>query len=324
MSKLAEDIRNSVQRSKGKESIIFFDQSVVECDLISTQNISIDQILGGGMPLGRSVEIFGEEGSGKTTLALHLLSEAQRQKGIALMVDVEHSLNLEYAKEIGINLKDFLFSQPSSGEEAFEIIYEVIKEKMKVDQSNPLVIVLDSVAALLPKEEVIAEIGDYKISPVAKLMSQSLRRISGIVKRSNTLLIFLNQMRTKINTFYGGITTSYSTGGKALKFYASIRVSLKTGKILKIGGDQVGQMIKVETKKNKLYPPFQETEIRLIWGKGIDPMFSLVMEAINQKIIKKKGSWFLYEDIKVQGFEMLIKEIGQDKMEKIRKEIKCN
>lgn len=309
---LAIKIGKKIKKQRGEESIIFLqDDSSIDCERISTQCVVLDKILGGGMPLSRIVEVYGEEGCGKTTLALHILSEAQRLGGVSVLLDLEHSIDPRYAKAIGVNLGQLLFSQPNSGEEAFEIIYDIMHNAME-EKVKPLVIVLDSVAALVAREELTGEIGDLKISPVARLMSQSLRRIAGIVKKSGCLLVFTNQMRQKINTMWGRGSGSYSAGGKALKFYASVRLSLYSSKNLVKGGKQIGQTVKVRTTKNKTFPPFQETEFRLIWGMGIDGVYSLVSLGMEKGLIEKSGAWYQFEDFKAQGIEVFTEKIALD------------
>ena len=269
----------------------------VDVDVIPTGSISLDLALGvGGVPRGRVIEIFGPESSGKTTLALHILAEAQKQKGVGAFVDAEHALDPDYAKKIGVNIDDLLISQPDSGEQALQIVESLVKSG-EVD-----VIVVDSVAALVPQAEIAGEMGEFQIGLQARLMSQSLRKLSGIIAKTKTVLIFLNQLRMKIGIMFGNPETT--SGGLALKFYASVRIDLRRIAQIKQRDEIIGSRIKAKIVKNKVAAPFKTTEFDILYNEGISYLSDILNTGIKLEIIKKAGSWLQFEDIKLgQGVE---------------------
>jgi len=265
---------------------------------IPTGSLSLDIALGGqGMPKGRIVEIFGPESSGKTTLALHVVANAQRAGGIAAFVDAEHALDPAWAKKVGVQLDSLLVSQPGSGEEAMRITEMLIRSNA-VD-----VIIVDSVAALVPKQELEGDIGDSHVGLQARLMSQAMRKLTGAIAKSKTCVIFINQIREKVGVMYGN--PEVTTGGRALKFYSSIRLDVRRkGQPIKKGDQPIANVVRVKVTKNKLAPPFREAELELYFGRGIDPVADLVTVAADQGVIQKSGSWFSYGDIRLgQGKE---------------------
>ncbi len=269
----------------------------VDIDVISTGAISLDLALGvGGVPRGRVIEIFGPESSGKTTLALHILAEAQKKGGNTAFVDAEHALDPDYAKRIGVNVDELLISQPDSGEQALQIVETLIRSG-KVDA-----IVIDSVAALTPKAEIAGEMGEFQIGLQARLMSQALRKLSGIVAKTKTSVIFLNQTRMKIGVLWGNPETT--PGGLALKFYASVRIDLRRIAQVKQGDQIIGSRVRAKIVKNKVAAPFKTTEFDIYYNEGISFVADLVNTGLKQGVIKKAGSWLQYENTKLgQGME---------------------
>ncbi|MDP3991071.1 MAG: recombinase RecA [Candidatus Nealsonbacteria bacterium] len=269
----------------------------VDIDVIPTGAISLDLALGvGGVPRGRVIEIFGSESTGKTTLALHILAEAQKKGGIAAFVDAEHALDPDYAQRIGVNVDEILISQPDSGEQALQIVETLIRSS-KVD-----VIVIDSVAALTPKAEIAGEIGDQHIGLQARLMSAALRKLASIVNKTKTSVIFLNQTRMKIGVFWGSPITT--PGGLALKFYASVRIELKRIAQIKQGDEIIGSRIKAKIVKNKVAAPFKTAEFDVYYNEGISYFGDMLNTGLKLGLIKKSGSWLQYENIKLgQGVE---------------------
>lgn len=302
-------VQNIRKQRKSKEALMLLVDSALDCPRISTQCMLLDDILGGGMPLGRVVEIYGNEGSGKTTVALHLLASAQEAGGIGVMIDVEHALRPEYARCIVPDYKNLIFSQPDSGDEALGIAQDIMLEKAKLAKTKPLVIVVDSVAALASQKELDGELTDTHISPVARLLSESLRRLKGVISRTQTLFVFTNQMRETI-----GEWNKYpkSTGGRALKFYATIRLEVQTGRKLRKGDEIIGQVVHARVAKNKTYPPFKKTEFRLMYSVGIDRVHSLFVVAVGRDIIKKSGSWFEYGRFKAQGENAFLEKMAKE------------
>lgn len=269
----------------------------VDVDVIPTGSISLDMALGvAGVPRGRVVEIYGPESSGKTTLAMHICAEAQKQGGVAAFVDAEHALDPDYAKKIGVNVDDLLISQPDSGEQALQIVETLVKSG-EVD-----VIVVDSVAALVPQAEIAGEMGEFQIGLQARLMSQALRKLSGIISKTKTVVVFLNQTRMKIGILFGNPETT--PGGMALKFYASVRIDLRRAAQIKKGEDIVGNRVKAKIVKNKVAAPFKTTEFDIYYNEGISKLADLINTGLKLEIIKKAGSWLQFEDTKLgQGMD---------------------
>ena len=269
----------------------------VDVDVIPTGALSLDLVLGvGGIPRGRVIEIYGPEMSGKTTLALHILAEAQKRGGVGAFVDAEHALDPDYAKRIGVNIDDLLISQPDSGEQALQIV-ETLVRSGQVD-----VIVIDSVAALVPKAEIAGEMGEFQIGLQARLMSQALRKLSGIVSKTKTVVIFLNQTRMKIGIRFGNPETT--PGGLALKFYSSVRVDLRRIAQIKHGDEIIGNRIKAKIVKNKVAAPFKTTEFDIYYNEGISKWADVINTGLRYGVIKKSGSWLQYENKKLgQGME---------------------
>ena len=288
-----------IDRQFGKGSIMRLgnDRPNISENIISTGCLSLDVALGvGGVPRGRIVEIYGPESGGKTTLALHIVAEAQKNSGYAAFVDVEHSLDPEYAKALGVNTEDLLVSQPDTGEQALEITETLVR-------SGALdVIVLDSVAALVPKAELDGDMGDSHMGLQARLMSQALRKLTGTVSRSNTCVLFINQIREKIGIMFGNPETT--PGGRALKFYSSQRLEIRRITTIKNGTDPVGNRVRVKVVKNKVAPPFKMAEFDIMYGQGISYIGDVLDLAVTGDIVQKMGAWYAYKDEKIgQGRE---------------------
>lgn len=305
-SRIVKDVR---KQRKSKGDIMLLKEGAIDCPRITTQCAILDAILGGGMPLGRIVEIYGNEGSGKTTVALHLLAAAQEIGGVAAMIDVEHALRPSYAETIVPDYANLMFSQPNSGEQALEIAQQIMEVKTKLAKTKPLVIVVDSAAALASERELAGELSDHHYAPVAVLLSQSLRRMRGVIGQTQTLFIFTNQVREGIGPFSG---PPKSTGGRALKFYSTIRLEVKVGKKLRKNDEFIGQMVKARVAKNKTYPPFKEAEFRLIYNQGIDIVHSLFTVALANSVVVKNGSWYEFGRFKAQGVNAFVEKLRED------------
>ena len=280
---------SNIERAHGKGAVMRLgDTSRAPIDVIATGAIALDVALGiGGLPRGRIIEIYGPESSGKTTVALHAVANAQRAGGIAAFIDAEHALDPEYAKALGVDTDELLVAQPDTGEQALEIADMLIRSGA-ID-----ILVIDSVAALVPRAEIEGEMGDSHVGLQARLMSQALRKITGALTTSGTTAIFINQLREKIGVFFGSPETT--TGGKALKFYASVRLDVRRIETLKDGQDAVGNRTRVKVVKNKVAPPFKQAEFDIMWGQGISREGSLIDIGVEQGIVRKAGAWYTYD-----------------------------
>jgi recombination protein RecA len=314
---------SQIEKQFGKGSIMRMGTkgAVIPVDSIPTGSISMDFALGiGGVPRGRVVEIYGPESSGKTTLALQIIAQAQKLGGMAAFVDAEHALDATYAKKLGVDLENLLVSQPDNGEQALEIV-EVLVRSGGVD-----VVVVDSVAALVPRAEIEGEMGEAQMGLQARLMSQALRKLTGVVSKSKTCLVFINQLREKIGVMFGNPETT--TGGRALKFYASVRVDIRRVASIKDGDSIIGGRTRVKIVKNKVAPPFREAEFDILYGEGISREGDLLDLAVDRKIVDKSGTWFAYSGDRLgQGRENAKQflrdnpEITQAIEDRLRKEL---
>ena len=319
--KALEVAMNQIEKQFGKGSVMKLGEfKAMEVEAIPTGALSLDIALGiGGVPRGRIIEVFGPESSGKTTLALHIIAEAQKTGGEAAFIDAEHALDPVYAKKLGVDIDNLIVSQPDTGEQALEITEALVR-------SGALdVIVVDSVAALVPKAEIDGEMGDSHMGLQARLMSQALRKLAGAINKSKTVLIFINQLREKIGVMFGNPETT--TGGRALKFYASVRMDIRKTEMLKQDGQVIGNRVRVKVIKNKVAPPFREAEFDVMYGKGISKVGNILDMAVNLDIVEKSGAWFSYNGQRIsQGRENAKRYLEEhpDVMDEIEKKVRDN
>ena len=318
--KALETAMQQIEKMYGKGSIMRYGaESTLNVEAIPTGSLSLDLALGiGGLPRGRIVEIYGPESSGKTTLALHVLAEAQKMGGEVAFVDAEHALDPTYAKALGVNVEDLLISQPDTGEQALEIT-EALVRSGAID-----VVVVDSVAALVPRAEIEGEMGDSFVGLHARLMSQALRKLTGVINKTNSIVIFINQLREKVGVMYGN--PEVTTGGRALKFYASVRIDVRRIETLKNGTEMIGNRTRAKVVKNKVAPPFREAEFDIMYGEGISKIGEIVDLGVKLEIIDKAGAWFTVDGQRVQGRDA-VKEYLRNNPEvcdKIEQEIRAN
>ena len=299
----------AIEKNFGKGSIMRMgDETIENVEVIPTGSLSLDAALGvGGYPKGRIIEIYGPESSGKTTLAIHAIAEAQKQGGTAAFIDAEHAFDRFYAEKLGVNVSELLMSQPDNGEQALEIADQLIRSSA-ID-----IIVIDSVAALTPKAEIEGDMGDNKVGLQARLMSQALRKITANVAKTKTTCIFINQLREKIGVMFGNPETT--TGGNALKFYASVRLDVRKSSAIKDGDEVLGNLTKVKVVKNKVAPPFRRAEFDIMFGEGISRVGELIDLGVKFEILQKSGSWFSYDGTRIGQGRDAVKQLLKDNQE---------
>jgi recombination protein RecA len=307
--KMLDEALKQIEKQFGKGSIMKLGEKVYEnMEVIPTGSLTLDMALGvGGYPKGRIIEIYGPESSGKTTLALHAIAEAQKEGGYAAFIDAEHALDPTYAKNLGVDLNELLLAQPSTGEEALDICEALVRSEA-ID-----IVVIDSVAALTPKAEIEGDMGENKVGLQARLMSQALRKLTANINRTNTCCIFINQLREKIGVMFGNPETT--TGGNALKFYASIRLDIRRVGQIKDGEEVIGNQTRVKIVKNKVAPPFRKAEFDIMFGEGISRIGEIIDLGVEMGIIKKSGSWFSYGDTKLAQGRDAVKRLLSDNPE---------
>ena len=319
--KALEMAMSQIEKQFGKGSVMKLGEfKAMEIEAIPTGSLSLDIALGiGGVPRGRIIEVYGPESSGKTTLALHVVAEAQKEGGEAAFIDAEHALDPVYAKKLGVDIDNLIVSQPDTGEQALEITESLVR-------SGALdVIVVDSVAALVPKAEIDGDMGDSHMGLQARLMSQALRKLAGAINKSKTVLIFINQLREKIGVMFGNPETT--TGGRALKFYASVRLDIRKAENIKQDGEIKGSRTRVKVVKNKVAPPFREAEFDIVYGEGISRAGNILDMAVNMDIIEKSGSWFSYNGERIgQGRENVKKYLKQNPeiLDEVESKVRAN
>ena len=318
--KALETALAQIEKNFGKGAIMRLGDDIpVNVEAISTGSLSLDLALGiGGVPRGRIVEIYGPESSGKTTLALHILASAQKTGGEVAFIDVEHALEPAYARALGVDIDSLLISQPDTGEQALEITEQLVR-------SGALdVVVVDSVAALLTLSELEGEMGESSVGVIARLMSQALRKLAGTVSRTNCIVVFINQLREKIGVMYGNPETT--PGGRALKYFSSVRIDVRRIETLKVGGEMIGNRTRAKIVKNKVAPPFKEAEFDIIYGEGISKIGEIVDLGVKLDLIDKAGAWYTYGDVRVQGRDSMKEFLREhpDVSDQIEAEIRAN
>ena len=304
--KALETALNQIEKQFGKGAVMRLGENYgMNVDHIGTGSVSLDLALGiGGVPRGRIVEIYGPESSGKTTVALHVVAQAQKSGGNAAFIDVEHALDPVYAKNLGVNIDELLVSQPDTGEQALEIT-EALVRSGAID-----VVVVDSVAALVPKAEIEGDMGDSHVGAHARLMSQGLRKLAGVISKSNCVAIFINQLRDKIGVIYGSSETT--TGGRALKYYSSVRIDVRRVETIKVNGEMIGSHTRAKIVKNKVAPPFREAEFDIMYGKGISREGELVDLGVKYEVLRRSGAWFYYGDTRIGQGRDNVKQLFLD------------